>query len=106
MLKFNAPWECSERENYFCINDNSGDFLFCVKKDEAFAYRKMKLSKSVSTLVKNAPELYEAAKEMIDLKNKLWYQGLDEIEQGVFNSVLAKLEITIEQIEKEAGHVA
>lgn len=100
MLEFNAPWTKTDAtiDGYLIFLDNSADFLFCVPKNQK--------TDNLFALLQNAPELYEAAKEMIDLKNKLWYQGLDEIEQGVFNSVLANLEITIEQIEKEADHGA
>ena len=103
MLKedFKQPWSLKQNGGYVEISDC--DEVVIMQYYEPWASQRVK---SIFKLFHLAPELYEAAKEMIDLKNKLWYQGLDEIEQGVFNSVLAKLEITIEKIESEVRHGA
>jgi len=103
MLKedLRQPWSMKQNGGFIEISDCDGVVIMQYYEPEA-----SQRVKSIFQLLHSAPELYEAAKEMIDLKSKLWYQGLDEIEQGVFNSVLANLEITIEKIESEASHGA
>lgn len=104
MLDFGFPWEETETKGpWQDINDREG-FTVISFFNTHIANRKTPGNQF--RLIKHTPDLYLASKELIELKNKLWYQSLNEIDKGVFNSVLAKFEIAIEKIEKEAAHGA
>ncbi len=93
------PWTITSEAGFVQLKDNAEVVIMQYYEPHA--------SHRVETIFKimaQAPELYEAAKEIIELKKKLWYFGLDDIEKGVFDSVVAKFEIAIQNIEQEVNH--